>query len=218
MSADLYRYIVRHDAGTAPNPFSGWCTLAICKPRIRKSARPGDWVIGFRSRTLAGIKTDYGHVLYAMRVTERLSFEEYWLDSRFISRRPSRHNATPDNIYRPVSDDEGVTRLEWVPNHIHGTEASRKDTSGQHVLVSDRFWYFGERSCEDAMRLPLHLLHLAPTTQGHVVHSNRVPGDLDEFESWLGQFPMGLLGQPTLPACLPDVTDISKAIRPRCSR
>ena len=28
----LYSYIVVHDAGLAPNPFYGWCTLAVCTP------------------------------------------------------------------------------------------------------------------------------------------------------------------------------------------
>jgi len=40
--ADLYSYTVRYDDGAAPNPFNGMCTLAICKPAIRRTAAPGD--------------------------------------------------------------------------------------------------------------------------------------------------------------------------------
>ena len=34
----LMAYIVRHDSGFSPNPFGGVCTLACCKPAIRRSA------------------------------------------------------------------------------------------------------------------------------------------------------------------------------------
>ncbi len=40
--ATLYTYCIPYDDGAAPNPFWGQCTLVICKPRIRKVARPGD--------------------------------------------------------------------------------------------------------------------------------------------------------------------------------
>lgn len=200
---DIYRYIVKHDSGTAPNPSAGWCTLAICKPRVRKAARPGDWVIGFRSRNLAGTRTDFGHVLYVMQVAESLSFAEYWHDKRFRSRRPSLTNPMPDNIYRPTRDPHGLPRLKWVRNHIHDENALEKDTRGQSVLIADRFWYFGEGSADGAKRLPPHLLHLAPTTQGHVVHKNRFPDDARELERWLERFPKGMSSMPTSPALLP---------------
>jgi hypothetical protein len=42
----LYCYIVTHDTGFSPNPFHGYCTLACCKPTIRRTAKEGDWVVG----------------------------------------------------------------------------------------------------------------------------------------------------------------------------
>lgn len=39
----LYSYVVAHDFGFAPNPFDGLCTLATCKPDIRK--RPPSEII-----------------------------------------------------------------------------------------------------------------------------------------------------------------------------
>ncbi len=42
----IYAYILKVDSGFAPNPFHGWCTLACCKPAIRRKARPGDWIVG----------------------------------------------------------------------------------------------------------------------------------------------------------------------------
>ena len=42
--ARIHSYVVRYDSGFAPNPFYGYCTLATCKPNIRRSADIGDWV------------------------------------------------------------------------------------------------------------------------------------------------------------------------------
>ena len=69
----LYSYIVRADDGAAPNPYYGMCTLAICKPAIRRTARVGDWILGTGSKA-AGLA---GHVIYAMRVDEAITLEDY---------------------------------------------------------------------------------------------------------------------------------------------
>jgi hypothetical protein len=34
----LFTYTIPYDDGAAPNPFHGICTLAICKPSIRRVA------------------------------------------------------------------------------------------------------------------------------------------------------------------------------------
>jgi hypothetical protein len=72
----LYSYIVRADDGAAPNPYYDICTLAICKPAIRRTARVGDWIIGTGS-AWAGLS---GRLIYAMRVDEAITLEAY--DSR----------------------------------------------------------------------------------------------------------------------------------------
>jgi hypothetical protein len=182
----IYRYIVRTDRGTAPNPFDGYCTLAICKPGIRKSARVGDWVLGFRSRRA-------GEVLYAMQVAESLSFAEYWNDPRFRNRRPDRRKVPTDNIYRPASSsDPDSETYDWVPNAVHSATQAKRDLSGRRVLVATKFWYFGDQS------QPIHpeLLRLAPVTQGHVVKLHRQADDLTRLTDWLGSFPQGVQGKP----------------------
>ena len=80
----LFSYVVARDYGFAPNPFYGYCTLATCKPRIRKAAQTGDWVLGTGSKTHGR----ENQVVFAMRVTERLTFDEYWNDPRFKAKRP----------------------------------------------------------------------------------------------------------------------------------
>ena len=72
----LFSYRIVHDSGAAPNPFWGRCTLAICKPAIRRAAVPGDWVLATGS--LHSSVGDLSHsVVYAMRVDDRMSMEDY---------------------------------------------------------------------------------------------------------------------------------------------
>ena len=42
----MFSYVIEHDLGFAPNPFHGACTLACCKPVIRKRAQLGDYILG----------------------------------------------------------------------------------------------------------------------------------------------------------------------------
>lgn len=48
---NVFIYVVDRDFGFAPNPFHGYCTLATCKPGIRKSAAMGDWVVGMAAQS-----------------------------------------------------------------------------------------------------------------------------------------------------------------------
>lgn len=76
--ARIHSYVVRYDSGFAPNPFYGYCTLATCKPNIRKGADIGDWVVGSGSND-RNVRRG-GHLVYAMRVTETMTFDEYgWI-------------------------------------------------------------------------------------------------------------------------------------------
>lgn len=180
MTDRIYRYVVRYDAGAAPNPFGGWCSLAICKPMIRKSAQVGDWIIGLRSQ-----QTD--SVIYVMQVDERLSFSQYWYDSRFNAKQPENCPSS-DNIYRPDSNDI----LVQVPNRVHSSQDEERDLSCDRVLVGRRYWYFGDQS----PRLPLNLIHLIHRTQGHSLPKNRREGDVQNLLAWLNQWPCGTHGTP----------------------
>lgn len=141
----LYSYVVARDFGFAPNPFYGYCTLATCKPKIRGNAQVGDWIIGTGSK---GYALD-GHLVFAMRVTETISFDEYWSDSRFAEKRPNLHGslkqAYGDNIYHHNSHGK------WLQENSHhsledGSLNSANvthDTSHPRVLISDDFAYWG---------------------------------------------------------------------------
>ena len=81
----LYSYVVARDYGFAPNPFYGTCTLATCKPEIRKHATVGDWIIG----TSSSQRNKDGYLVYVMLVSEALTFNKYWESARFRQKRPN---------------------------------------------------------------------------------------------------------------------------------
>jgi hypothetical protein len=144
-----YTYIVARDFGFAPNPFNQYCTLATCKPRIRSVAQVGDWVVGMGS--VKNNQTD--EVTFAMKVTEALSFNEYWNDERFKTKKPvmngSLMQAYGDNIYH--YDEK---KKEWHQEDSHHSNEDGsvnkvnldKDTQTDRVLISDHFYYFGKSS------------------------------------------------------------------------
>ncbi len=151
----IYAYIITHDSGYAPNPFHGWCTLACCKPAIRRTARTGDWVVGITSARRGRPQ----RLVYAMRVDDVLTFARYWRDERFAAKKPVwaprdqvSVESVGDNCYEPVG--RGLPRQvpcrhsRWDGKPDGGSR--RRDLGGKHVLVSRRFSYFGT----DAHPLP----------------------------------------------------------------
>ena len=136
----LYTYVVRYDWGFAPNPYHGFCTLAVCMSKIRKGAKVGDWVLGTGSADRS-VKRG-GYAVYAMRVTKTLSFEQYWKDKRFRKKRPikggSCKEACGDNFYfrDKVAD-------EWCQIPACHSDQMEKDTAVDRVLISEDFIYWG---------------------------------------------------------------------------
>src|SRR5947209_14513965 len=75
----LHSYVVEHDKGFAPNPFHGVCTLACCKPKIRKYAVRGEYVIGTGTKK-RGLQ---GRLTYVMQIKDINTFDKYWGDRSF---------------------------------------------------------------------------------------------------------------------------------------
>ncbi|MBY8917963.1 hypothetical protein KUG85_18315 [Nitratireductor sp. L1-7-SE] len=146
LAESVFVYVVARDFGFAPNPFHGFCTLACCKPRIRAVAQTGDWVIGVAGSALA----EPGRCIFGMRVTEIMTFDEYWLDSRFEVKKPLRNGSRVmmlgDNIYHRDNDNAGWQQEDSHHSHPDGSpDASniKTDTQANRVLISDQFNYFG---------------------------------------------------------------------------
>lgn len=95
----LHSYVIRRDYGFAPNPFHGVCTLATCKKLIRRYANVGDWVVATGSAQY----NRGGQLVCAMKISETMSFDDYWDGSRFQLKKPvmngSRMMGYGDNIY-----------------------------------------------------------------------------------------------------------------------
>lgn len=153
----IYSYIVTSDTGLAPNPFGQTCTLAVCKPQIRRSALEGDWIIGLSPK-----QYDY-RLVYAMHVKETLTFAEYFQDNRFEWKKPDIFNSDTrktmgDNFYQPI-DNETYVQLPSAHSNPDGTENKKhktRDLSGRFVLVAKEFYYYGSNGIE----LPSHLDYL----------------------------------------------------------
>lgn len=144
----LFAYAVTRDLGFAPNPFHGVCTLATCKPRVRKSAQVGDWVMGVGGKTLGHI---YRKCIFLMKVTEISDFQSYWQNPEFRLKRPVRNGSNVqmlgDNIYH--KDQNG----SWVQEDSHHsnddgtynlTNLERDTGETDAVLISRFFFYFGQ--------------------------------------------------------------------------
>lgn len=144
--ARAYMYVVDRDFGFAPNPFHGFCTLATCKPPIRKGARGGDWVFGMGGSRLKAT----GRCIYAMEVTLAVTFDEYWSSREFRDKRPVRNGSrvmmVGDNIYHRQQSEAGWQQLDSHHSLADGSPNPvnvRKDTSADRVLISRNFYYFG---------------------------------------------------------------------------
>lgn len=153
----VFMYVVDRDFGFAPNPFHGTCTLATCKPPIRKGAAVGDWVVGMGGRRLKAT----GNCIYAMQVSATLTYNEYWAHPEFRDKRPVRNGSRVmmlgDNIYnRP----EGQAEWQQIDSHHSLEDGSpnplnvKADTKTNRVLVSRHFFYFGKA----APKVPTELL------------------------------------------------------------
>jgi hypothetical protein len=186
----LHSYIVVHDTGFSPNPFWGYCTLACCKPVIRRTANVGDWVAGLSS------KAEGNRLIYAMQIEEILTHEAYYRDSRFTAKIPAHSTGRivhkcGDNIYKPLPDG-GFQQLRSMHSNGEDEDPQAKDydLGGKNVLISRTFYYFGSHS----PRLPGALLAL----QGGRGHKNRFSDPvISEFMQFLAGYRTGVHGNPT---------------------
>jgi hypothetical protein len=190
----LFSYVVRTDYETAPNSFWDVCTLVIFKPRIRRKAQVGDWILGTGSAgSPCGEVRDMA--VYAMRVTDKMMMPEYevWmreyrpekvLDLR--SRDPRHH--VGDAIY-DFAEDPPRTR----PG-VHDDSNRDHDLSGEYALLSEHYYYFGDYP----IALSEHLQVIVKRGPGHRGPENAPY--VEPFLDWLTGLrlqPNSLQGDPS---------------------
>ncbi|MEX0779191.1 MAG: hypothetical protein WD037_05630 [Balneolales bacterium] len=142
-------YIIARDYGFAPNPFGIHCSLATCKPEIRKHSKVGDWVFG----TGSSKKGMAGKLIYAMEVSEKIDFHTYWRDPLYEYKKPILNGSLKqmygDNIYHKDEHTDKWNQLNSHHSNEDGTINELNlitDLKGEFVLISNHFYYFGS-SC-----------------------------------------------------------------------
>ena len=143
-------------------------SLSICKPAIRRTAQPGDRLLGITSHALA--HTDgypLGAVIYAAVVESALDAREY-----YAPRSPFRHR--PDCIYQfhqlnGTIEHAGRTPLHADPVYLARDLGQYPFYKNGRTLFSHNFRYFGSAAVPIPSRLT-HLHHIAESLgQGHRV-------------------------------------------------
>lgn len=192
----LYSYCLRYDDGAAPNPYWGICTLVICKPAIRRTAQVGDWVVGLGSaNSPIGDVSDC--VTYAMKVTDKITMEEYdkFCEAQYPKKIPNWRSRDyrrrmGDCIYDYSSGSR--PRIRWS---VHNEENRKRDLGGKFALISRHFYYFGDHP----VKLREDLYPIIHATQGHKSNTNKLY--LPAFVEWienLGYKKNKLVGEPQL--------------------
>jgi len=165
----LYSYVVEHDTGRAPNPYFGVCTLCRCKYRkcrakpktVIELAQVGDWVVGTGG---ADKRKSVGHgkLVYAMRVDEKLTREEYYACPRFAAKRRVK-----TGTYRQTQGD----------NEPPTDDFQKRE---QYALVSRHFYYFGASAIDIPKQAPRNLEKRRPGFR-----CDFAPADIRRFVEWL---------------------------------
>ena len=145
----LYTYKVVHDYGNAPNPYHGICTLGICKPSIRRVAKRGDVIVGF-----APASKNESRIIYCMIVEHSISWGNYinicagadgfldGIDSKKLAGKiPCNNMDSGDCIWTDA--DQYKPALNSLSRHNGINDFKADVCSGENVLLSTKFWYFG---------------------------------------------------------------------------
>jgi len=183
----LCSYIVKNDTGLAPNPFWGYCTLAVCTPNhMGIHTEAGDWFLG---TTTAGRGNK---LIYAMEILERLDFDDYFNNPRFSKKKPvvdgTWRQRCGDNMY--FKDSAGNWKRH--PSFFHkDKEDMEKDLKYPYVFISKHYYYFGNK----AFKIPAKYNGLIWKRQG--VKCTHDPKCVKGFVNWLkSNYKPGIHGEP----------------------
>lgn len=190
----VYAYKITRDYGFAPNPFGRYCSLACCKPHVRKKAIVGDWIIG----TGAVENNLLYHLLFIMKVTEKITFQEYWEDERFNYKKPILNGSLKqihgDNIY--YNNDNIWYQIDSHHSFHEGelnTKNLNQDLSGVSVLISDCFVYLGDQY----LKVPDKYIELCPNKKqrDYITVTNEELAN-EFIELVMNSYNKGLNGRP----------------------
>ena len=184
----LYTYVIAKDYGLAPNPFFGELTLNVCKPKIRITAENGDWIIGTGSKNVKkadGSFSDFaGKLVYAMKVSKKITMKDYdnYCKNQLQKKIPYLNKKdwriiVGDSIYDYSESDEPKLR-----KLIHKEKHKKTDLSGKFTLISDCFFYFGDKAIDISSTFP-ELVKETKSARGHSIVTDNIVAS--QFENWL---------------------------------
>lgn len=195
----LFSYKMTHDTGFAPNPFHGMLTIANCKPLIRKCKRVGDWIAGFTSKQLNGDNAGEERLVFLMKVTDKISYNEYWHNPIYSRKKPDllshlTMDKTGDNIYQPLKINPIVSSdFQQVENKNHKDWDQTHDLSGKFILISECFYYFGAES----ISIPIEIRPNVPTgVSAHGARTHDIERANKFIEYIQSNFPLCLVNRP----------------------
>lgn len=173
----LFTYKVVFDGGTAPNPFHKICTLALCKPVIRRTAKVGDIVVGLAPG-------NDGRIIYVMVIDKVMTWSDY------ITECSNPSNALNKKIPKSLTDQgdciwkSASTYAGELPSHSnHSGEGyfncDVKD--GENVLLSGSFWYFGEGDVHNKLNLSNALKPMIPGRGHKSTYNEKYKKDFVDF-------------------------------------
>ena len=165
--------------------------------RKNKHLQLGDWIVGLGSKSMKNLHC----IIFAMRVEEKLTFDEYWLDSRFQCKKPILNGSLVemhgDNVYHTDMITGKVIQENCAHSLKDGTEHSghkKRDTEGMNVLISRSFYYFGDQA------------PLVPDEFSYIINDSRnlkfrdLMGEdikIQRFADWLAsKYNYGIYGDP----------------------
>jgi hypothetical protein len=135
-------------------------------------------------------------LVYAMRVTGKMLLPEYdaWARERRPEKIPNPLSGDPrrhvgDAIYDFAEDPPRVRH-----GSVHGVHERERDLGGGYALLSEHFYYFGDKP----VALPEDLQGMVQRTQGHRSISNA--RYLHPFVAWISGLqlrPNSLRGDPS---------------------
>lgn len=195
---NCFRYKMDHDYGFAPNPFHGVMTLATCKGlqlRNNQNLQIGDWVVGLGSKAMGNL----GKIIFAMQVEEKITFDEYWNNPTYQIKKPVINGSLVqmygDNAYHTVN---GKVVQEYCAHSLKGGGVNkdhlRRDSEGKYVLISHRFYYFGDQSPVIPVKFS-YIDNESRATKFWDLHGE--DAKIDAFAQWLDStYGVGIHGDP----------------------
>ena len=184
----LCSHVITDDTGLAPNPFHGYCTSAVCTPsHMNLKLEKGDWLIGNSPNE------DGNRLVYAMRISDVLSMNQYFHDDRFKDKKPKPDGTLEEQCGDNIYFQDG--HWKRMPSRFHNdcdnfSKDIGKNFAGHPVFVAEHFYYFGRRRVD----IPDHLVDVIQKTQGSHYSDHLA----DDFVTWLkANHELGVRGMPS---------------------